>query len=127
MNLNDDGPMDSLYQKNMYQTHAEQFPFPCNKERMNYVSTAVATVIFTVLFLVAYKLLVNPQIVLPASIKNMSMCPDRWNYNPVSQMCEPAYKTSCLPFNPSDQTLKSAAARCNLARTCGTSWGSFCG
>jgi hypothetical protein len=93
---------------------------------MSYVTTAVLTVLFTIGFLVLYKLLINPQIVITPSVKNMAKCPDRWNYSITSQMCEPEYKTSCLPFNPNVETLDSALARCNVARTCGTTWSGMC-
>jgi len=90
---------------------------------MSYIQTAVVTALFTVLFLVLYKYVVNPQVVI---VPGVSQCPERWNYNAGTQMCEPAYKTACLPFNPDVTTLKSAAARCNLAKTCGTSWSGSC-
>lgn len=93
---------------------------------MSYLGTTALTVLFTVLFLLAYKFLINPQVILPATLSSMSKCPDRWNYNAGTQMCEPAYVTSCLPFNPDVPTLNTVLARCNVAQTCGTSWSGAC-
>ncbi len=91
------------------------------------MTTALATAVFTLIFLFAYKYLINPQIVYTPDVKNMSQCPDRWNYNQSSKLCEPGYDTSCLPFNPDSPTLNSLASRCNIARSCGTTWSEFCG
>jgi hypothetical protein len=93
---------------------------------MSSLGTAALTVLFTVIFLVAYKFLINPQVILPATLSSMSKCPERWNYNAGTQMCDPAYVTSCLPFSPDAPTLTSVLARCNLAKTCGTSWSGAC-
>ncbi len=92
---------------------------------MEYIVTAVLAVIFTILFVAIYKYGLNPQYV--QTSVNMSQCPDMWNYNLTTQMCEPGYKTHCLPFNPSTNTLASMTAKCNLARSCGTSWSGMCG
>ena len=92
---------------------------------MEYIVTAVLAAIFTVLFLVLYKFVLNPQYV--PSTASMAQCPDRWNYNPTLQMCEPGYDTHCLPFNPATSTLTTMTAKCNLARSCGTSWSGMCG
>ena len=67
----------------------------------------------------------NPQYVLTST--NMSQCPDMWNYNSTTQQCEAGYQTHCLPFNPKSNTLTTMAAKCNLARSCGTSWSGMCG
>jgi hypothetical protein len=93
---------------------------------MNYVGTAVATILFTLLFLVIYKFLINPQVVLPADLKSMSQCPDMWTFNMKTHMCEPNYKTECLPFDPQAPTLNTVLAKCNVARSCGTTWGGVC-
>jgi len=94
---------------------------------MEYMTTALATAAFTLLFLFLYKYIVNPQIVYTPDVKNMSQCPDGWNFNTDKKMCEPGYQTSCLPFDPKASTLDSVSAKCTLARSCGTSWSGFCG
>lgn len=100
--------------------------FPCIKERMQYLSTVALTVLFTVLFLVIYKLLINPQIVIRLDPTKMSKCPDGWTYS--KGLCHPNSKTTtCLPFDPNSPTLTTAAGKCNLARTCGTTWAGMCG
>lgn len=87
---------------------------------MQYIITLLAVAIFTILFLVLYKYVINPQVVVqPAA----GTCPDRWNYNTSTKMCEPGYQTHCIPFDPTAPTLNTPAAKCNMARTCGTSWG----
>ena len=93
---------------------------------MEYIVTALATGAFTLLFIFLYKYLINPQIVYSSSVENMSQCPDRWNYNSITKMCEPGYQTSCLSFDPKSSTLDSLAAKCNAARSCGTSWSGLC-
>jgi len=92
---------------------------------MEYIVTAVLAAIFTILFVAIYKYILNPQYVPTGT--NMSQCPDMWNYNSTTKMCEPGYKTHCLPFNPSVNTLVTMTAKCNLARSCGTSWSGMCG
>ena len=93
---------------------------------MNYMLAAVLVVLFTAGFLWAYKAFVNPQVVYSPPEKMSSRCPDRWNYNYGTGMCEPAYKTECFPFNPDAPTLKSVPAKCNVAQSCGTSWSGVC-
>lgn len=91
------------------------------------LSTIALTILFTVVFLVVYKLVVNPQIVLTVDVTKMAKCPDGWTYSVTSQMCEPNYKTHCLPFNPELSSLNTAVSKCNIARACGTTWSGFCG
>lgn len=81
------------------------------------------TVIFTVLILVAYKYVINPQIVLTPQ---KTQCPDRWLYNSGTKLCEPQYPTKCSAFDPEAHTLETASAKCNVARECGTSWSGYC-
>jgi hypothetical protein len=90
---------------------------------MNYMLTAVLVVGFTMLFLWAYKTFVNPEVVYSMPV---SKCPDRWNYNAATGMCEPAYKSECFPFNPDSPTLDSAVAKCNVAQSCGSFWPGAC-
>jgi hypothetical protein len=90
---------------------------------MEYIVTAVLAAIFAVIFILIYKFILNPQYV-PTN-PTMAQCPDRWNYNTTTQQCEAAYSTHCLPFNPN--TLTTMTAKCNVARSCGTSWSGMCG
>jgi hypothetical protein len=92
---------------------------------MEYVSTVALTAVFTILLLAAYKLLINPQIVVTINTSKMSKCPDSWTYD--GSVCRPNGKSSCMPFDPDASTIQTAAARCNLARTCGTTWDGMCG
>ena len=127
MNLDGVGLTDLYYPESTVERHVEQYPFsPCKKERMEYLTTAVLTALFTIVFLVIYKLVINPQIVFSPSPQNMSKCPDMWNYNSSTQMCEPYYDTTCKAFNPDVNTMKTAAAKCNVARMCNTTWSGFC-
>jgi len=88
------------------------------------IATAfIATAVFTVLFLVAYKYIVNPQVVLNVT---KAQCPDRWSYNAATHMCEPHYTTHCTPFNPDAATLQTASAKCNVAQSCGSFWAGYC-
>jgi hypothetical protein len=88
--------------------------------------SAILTALFTIGMLFFYKLVINPQVVFTADIRHMAKCPDGWVFSITSQSCEPGYPTSCLPFKPDTQMLSSASARCNLARSCGTTWSGFC-
>jgi hypothetical protein len=92
---------------------------------MNYMLAAVATVLFTILFLVGYKVIVNPQVVYTPSVEKMSgKCPDKWEY--IDGLCRPTYPTECLPFNPDSINFNTPASKCNLAQTCGTFWSGEC-
>ena len=91
---------------------------------MEYLSTVALTVLFTVLFIAAYKVLINPQIVITPDARKMSKCPDNWTYD--GTVCRPNSQSICMPFDPSADTIQSASAKCNLARTCGTTWSGLC-
>ncbi len=93
---------------------------------MQYI-VVILTALFTVGFLLLYKYALNPQTVITPDTSKMATCPDLWNYNATSGMCEPAYKTHCTPFNPKTPTLNTYSSKCNLARSCGTTWSGFCG
>jgi hypothetical protein len=93
---------------------------------MNFLLLLPLVIVFTVAILAVMKYILGVHIELPASVQQMSMCPDRWNINPLTKMCEPAYSTHCLPFNPSAATLNTVTAKCNLARSCGTDWSGIC-
>ncbi len=92
---------------------------------MEYIITAIITVVFAVLIIVFYKFVINPQYI--RTVASLSQCPDRWNYNQISHLCEPAYDTHCLAFDPTANTLTTMIAKCNLARGCGTFWSGMCG
>jgi len=93
---------------------------------MEYITTAVVTALFTVILIVFYKYVINPQMILRPTLDNMGKCPDNWEYVESSKMCEPRYQTHCTPFDPEENTMKTVQSRCNVARTCGTTWGGFC-
>jgi len=93
---------------------------------MKYIVIAVSSAIFTVILLVIYKYVLNPQIVVPIDGNSMAMCPDRWTYDSDKQVCEPQYSTHCLPFNPKAQTLTTPAEKCALAKRCNTDWSGLC-
>jgi hypothetical protein len=57
----------------------------------------------------------------------MAKCPDGWSYSLVSKLCEPNTASTCMPFDPDATSIQSAVAKCNLARSCGTSWSGMCG
>ena len=82
----------------------------------------VLVAVFTVVFLIIYKFVINPQTIITLDPSKMAKCPQRWNFNSSSQMCEPAYETTCLPFNPDFPNLKTLVAKRNLASTCATEW-----
>ena len=94
---------------------------------MEYLSTIALTVVFTIVLLVVYKFVINPQVVMGIDTSKMAKCPDSWTYNAANGVCEPNMSTECYPFDPDAPAIQSAAAKCNLARTCGTSWSGMCG
>ena len=94
---------------------------------MEYLSTAALTLVFTVLMILAYKFLINPQVVLTLDGSKMAKCPDAWAFNSSSKLCEANMPTMCASFDPDAVAIQSAAAKCNLARTCGTTWSGMCG
>jgi len=94
---------------------------------MEYLSTVLFTAVFTVLILAVYKFVINPQVVLTLDPTKMAKCPDGWSYSLVSKLCEPNTASTCMPFDPDATSIQSAVAKCNLARSCGTSWSGMCG
>lgn len=92
---------------------------------MEYITTAVLTILFTLGFLAIYKYGFNPQMIMTIDPSKMAKCPDGWNYD--GKVCNPAGKTTCMPFDPDAPTLDTAAAKCNLARSCSTTWSGMCG
>jgi hypothetical protein len=94
---------------------------------MEYLSTVALTAVFTIIFLVAYKMIVNPTVVIRLDPTQASKCPDNWTYDTVGKLCRPNSKSSCMPFDPDASTIQTASAKCNLARACGTTWNGMCG
>lgn len=92
---------------------------------MERVYTIALTVVFTILFLVLYKFVVNPQVVAKLDPIKMSLCPDGWTFN--GALCSPDHSTHCTPFDPTASSLQTVAARCALAVSCGTTWNGMCG
>jgi len=81
--------------------------------------TVLVSIAVIALFIVVYKFLFNPQVIMG----NLgSVCPDRCVY--MGGKCIPTYGTTCTEFDPN--TIKSDAQACNLARSCGTSWSGKC-
>jgi len=93
---------------------------------MNFVLLLLLVVVFTFIILAILKYVVGVHIDIPVTAQSLSQCPTRWNFNSSTTMCEPAYHTHCLPFNPSAATLNTVTAKCNLARSCGTDWSGVC-
>jgi hypothetical protein len=83
----------------------------------------IATIVFTGLLLLAYKFVMNPQMVYSPM---QTTCPDAWTFNAGTKLCEPTYSTHCTPFDPNATTLQSAVAKCNVAQSCGTFWSGYC-
>jgi hypothetical protein len=103
-------------------------PFLVSNKRMEYLLTTAWTIVFTVLFLVIYKYVINPQVILKLDASKMSKCPDGWLYDSEKNLCfYDSPVSGCLPFNPDDVSIQSTSAKCNLARQCGTTWNGMCG
>ena len=86
----------------------------------------MAIIAWTLLWLglafVIYKYVFNPQVVIQATVKNSSKCPERWTFK--EGMCHPDYDTKCVPFDPSK--LITMHQRCGVAKQCGTNWSRMC-
>ena len=95
--------------------------FPCTKERMAKMTVAIWTLFWLAIAFLIYKFVINPQIVVPASLKG-TPCPDRWTFS--DGMCHPNYETKCVSFDPSK--LKTFEEKCNVAKKCGTDWAGMC-
>jgi len=93
---------------------------------MEYIITAILTAVFTVVLILIYKFVINPQMIKRATNANMAKCPDMWVYNESAKQCEPKYDTDCVPFDPNQDILKTPTGKCNLARECNTTWSGFC-
>jgi hypothetical protein len=86
--------------------------------------TVIYSVVFTVIFLLFYKFVLNPTIIRFADLSKMSICPDSWSYD--GSQCIPNMSTSCSPFTPNTKMLETLSARCRLAKMCGTTWSGVC-
>ena len=67
---------------------------------MSNAVVAVWTFVWIVLFVIIYRYVFNPQIVITPSVEKLKGCPDRWTFN--GKLCEPDYTTSCKAFGSSD-------------------------
>ena len=70
--------------------------------------------------------LFNPTVHIRPTNQDMSKCPDQWDYSIQTRLCSPNYSTTCRPFNPDANTIQTVNSKCNVARSCGTSWGNVC-
>ena len=84
---------------------------------------AVVTLCFLIFI---YLYILQPVIQIRKGTHITQLCPDRWDYNPKTSLCEPKYSTTCRPFNPKNPGLQSFAAQCDLALACATDWGKKC-
>ena len=98
--------------------------FPCNVERMAYMTVALWTIVWFVLAVLLYHYVFNPQMVITPKSKLVDKCPDRWTYNATTKLCTPNYTTKCVPFDP--DKVPTVGQKCNIARTCGTNWSNVC-
>jgi hypothetical protein len=64
----------------------------------------------------------QPVIVL-SNTDMLTTCPTRWIYRVESRECAPLYPTKCMPFNPDSY---SPREKCDIAKSCGTSWKGLC-
>jgi hypothetical protein len=89
---------------------------------MSNAVVAVWTFVWIILFVVIYRYVFNPQIVITPSVEKLKGCPDRWTFN--GKLCEPDYTTSCRPFDP--KTITTLSQACNICKSCGTNWSNMC-
>jgi len=85
------------------------------------VSVLVIVVTLGLLALVTYVYLkLKPTVLLPNS-ELVGKCPDRWILRDDGK-CHPTYQTTCSAFDP--ELYKDT--RCQIAKSCGTTWGGVC-
>lgn len=82
----------------------------------------ISTITFFALTVTLYYFVLKPIVYKPSSGGRPSVCPNKWIYNPDTQMCEPAYMTKCQAFNPTNPAFSSASEKCEIANECGTNW-----
>ncbi len=83
------------------------------------ISTTIC--VFALITYLYFKL--DPIVVIPPET-SISDCPTRWLYDVETKECKPTYSTKCKSFNPEKY---SASEKCDIAKTCGTSWKGLCG
>lgn len=86
------------------------------------LTIALWSAVLTIVVLVIYKFVINPQIVVTPSRKHLSDCPERWKFDGTN--CIPQYETKCIAFNP--KTIQTIQQACNIAKKCGTDWDGMC-
>jgi len=89
---------------------------------MSNTTIAVWTVGWCILFLIVYRFVFNPQILVIPSVLNLKGCPDHWTYN--NSLCVPPDGSICQPFDPKKITTLSQA--CAICKSCGTNWSGQC-
>ena len=89
---------------------------------MSKLTIALVSIVGTLGIILLYHYVFNPQIVSSPNKNTASKCPQNWIF--ADGLCKPSYPTNCSPFDPSKIT--SAAAGCNIARSCGTTWDGMC-
>ncbi len=77
--------------------------------------------VFALITFIYFKL--DPIVVIPAE-SVISDCPTRWYFDTDAKECKPTYSTKCKGFNPNQY---SAKEKCDIAKSCGTSWKGLCG
>ena len=90
------------------------------------IRDAIIAVITLCFLIFVYLYILQPVIQIRKRTTITQLCPDRWDYNPKTSLCEPKYATTCRPFNPKNPGLQSFAAQCDLALACATDWGKKC-
>lgn len=91
---------------------------------MTNTTIALWTLFWTILVLLVYKFVINPQLVLTPSVQHLSACPEHWSYDATTKLCSPTYDTPCGPFNP--ETVTTISQACGIATACGTNWSGMC-
>ena len=77
------------------------------------------------LLLGIYSMILQPQIRLQKrTVIKDQPCPDMWQYNEKTGMCQPTYETACLPFRAGE--FETYHSQCEFAKRCGTNWAGLC-
>ena len=77
--------------------------------------------VFALITYLYFKL--EPIVVIPPE-SIVADCPTRWLYDVDAKECRPTYSTKCKGFDP---TKYSVSEKCDIAKSCGTSWKGLCG
>lgn len=89
---------------------------------MSNTTIAVWTVGWCIVFLIVYRFVFNPQILIIPSVLNLKGCPDHWSRN--GSMCLPPDGSVCKAFNPAN--IKTLSQACAICKSCGTNWNGQC-